>query len=175
MSTLVIAAILIGLIVAVCWLLVTLDNKQKRKTANRVLQQFHAEGVQNNLSFSSQEILAAGVIGLDGVQRKLLFLKGKAETGFSVVVIHLANVKSCLVKKHFGLLRAEGKKGKNAEQYLQEIVLRFEFAEEKPPVDVCFFDHIIHSISQAAELETKARHWEMVLSKLIAHPQKQRA
>jgi hypothetical protein len=172
MSTLVIAALLIGFIVTIFVVLVNLENKQKQKSMNKTLKRFSAEGVQNNLSFSSQEFVTDGIIGLDGVNRKLLFLKREDEVECTALIINLADVKRCLVKKHFGLLNS---KEKMPGQFLDKIVLRFEFHEQKPSIELTFFDNITNSFSMASELETKANHWEAVLSKMITQPQRQRA
>ena len=75
MSTIIVAAILISVITGICLILVSINNKHRQKKASELLNHFSKLGTGNNLSFSSQEILENCIIGLDGIQRKLLILK----------------------------------------------------------------------------------------------------
>src|SRR5579885_3685024 len=102
MSTIIIAVVLVGLIVAVCLLLVIMNNKQKRKALNRLLHEFSKTGTEHNLTFSSQEILKNCIVGLDGVKRKVLVLEKLEETDFHSFVIDLNAVKSCSVNRLYG-------------------------------------------------------------------------
>lgn len=174
MSTLFIAAIIIGIIAGVCVLLVRIDNKQKRIAVNDLLQRFSQLGTNHNLSFSSQEVLKDGVIGLDGMHRKLAVLQKRNEDGYHSNVINLGEIKTCSVKKQYGTIGSGDLQTKKPEQYLEKIVLHFEFNNGSEPVEVMFYNHIDHVIYQIAELENKAKHWEAILSKMQA-PVKKRA
>ena len=72
MSTILVAAILVGSVVAICFLLISIHNKHKREAMNNLLKHFSQLGTENNLSFSSQEMLNNCVLGLDGINRKIL-------------------------------------------------------------------------------------------------------
>ncbi|GAA4750355.1 hypothetical protein [Flavisolibacter ginsenosidimutans] len=168
MSTLFIVAIIIGVIAGVCVLLVSIDNKQKRTAMNDLLQRFSQLGSDHNLSFSSQEVLKDGVIGLDGMHRKLAVLQKRNEDGFHSNVIDLNDVKTCSVKRQYGTIGGSDLQTKKPEQFLEKIVLRFELANGGEPMEVMFYNHIDHVIYQIAELENKAKHWEAILSKMQA-------
>jgi hypothetical protein len=167
MSTLFVAAILVGTVAAVCYLLVSLDKKQKRIAMNKLLHTFHLIGSQHNLRFSSQEVLKDAVIGLDGVNRKLLLLERAADGAVHSHVLDLADVKSCTVKKEYGAINGGDLKAKKLEQYLHRITLQFLLLG-KPAVEFVFYKHVDNHINEMAELEHKAKHWEAILSKMVA-------
>src|SRR5215218_2062108 len=157
MSHITIAAILIGAIAVICLLLLISHNKQKRKAMNQIAYRFSNIGSENNLSFSSQEILKDCVFGLDGLHRKILIIR-RSNDQYNTTVISLDELKGCSVKKIFGSIDVGDLKNKKLEQHLQEIVLQFEFDNTKLPIEVSFFDHTENSIYQLQEMEQKARH-----------------
>ena len=99
MSTIIVAAVLILVIISICLILVSLNNKDRQKTTTELLNHFSKLGTENNLSFSSQEILQNCIIGLDGIQRKLLILKKNDEDKYDSLILDLNDVKSCSKKK----------------------------------------------------------------------------
>lgn len=172
MSTILVAVILVGIVVAVCVLLVTLDQKQKRKSLRELHLRFSRLGTENKLTFSSQETLKDLLLGLDGIQRKLLVLKKQDSTTFHSFVVDLATVKSCSVKKHYGNINSGELKTKTLEQYLEKITLHFELGGSTPAKEIVFYKHFDHHLVEIPELEQKARHWELMLSKLLAPARK---
>ena len=167
MSTILVAAVLVGIVAAACFLIVRLDKKQKRTAMNQLLHAFHKAGSEHNLTFSSQEILKDSIIGLDGVHRKLLVLERTPHNVFNSFVIDLNEVRSCLVKKEYGTSRGGDQEGPKPAQYLQTIALHFKLADG-PTADVFFYKHFENNIYQMAELESKAKHWEAILTKMLA-------
>jgi hypothetical protein len=166
MSTLVVAAVLVGIVAAVIFLLVSIDKKQKRNAMNQLLHAFSQKGSEHGLTFSGQEILKETVIGLDGVQRKMLVLQRRDEKAFDSFIIDLNEVKGCTVKKEHGKINLVEFRAGKQEQYLEKIALRFEL-QGKPPVEVLFYQHFANHIYEIAELESKAKHWEVILSKMV--------
>ena len=166
MSHIAVVAILIGMMTVICLLLVLFYNEQKRKTMNQISLRFSRTGSENNLSFSSQEILKDCVFGLDGLNRKILLIRRSNEQ-YTTTVINLDEIRACSVKKLFGPINVGDLKNKKLEQHLQKIVLHFEFKDSKLPIDVPFFDHIENSIYQLSEMDRKARYWQTMLSKMI--------
>ncbi|HWJ89982.1 MAG TPA: hypothetical protein VNR87_02665 [Flavisolibacter sp.] len=164
MSTLLVAAILVGSIVIICFLLISIHNKHKREAMNLILKHFSQSGIENNLSFSSQEVLSHCVLGLDGVNRKILVVTKEGD-GFSSLIIDLNEIKLCTVKKVFGTINVGDLKEHKLNQYLEKIVLHFEFSGQDP-VEIVFYRNIDNHIYEAQELEHKAKHWETILSKM---------
>ena len=114
MTTLFVAAILVGLVAAIFLLIVSIDKKQKRMALNQLLHAFHKAGSDQNLTFSSQEILSDSVIGLDGLKRKLFVLEREDGNVYNSLVIELNDVIHCSVKRStalsIGVSRMERKK-----------------------------------------------------------------
>lgn len=165
MSTLLVAAILVGSVVIICFLLIGIHNKHKREAMNNLLKHFSQLGSQNNLSFSSQEILNHCVLALDGLNRKIVVVT-KEENYYDSFIIDLNEIKNCTVKKIYGTIKAGDLKGHKLNQYLEKIVLHFELYC-KPSVEIVFYKNIENHIYEAQELEQKAKHWEAILSKML--------
>ena len=89
---------------AVCLLYVVIRKHQKQKRMRQVLQQFSLLGSEYDLSFSSQEVLANCVIGLDGINRKLLVMIRVRMHRCHKAIIHLNEVKKCSLKKVYGAI-----------------------------------------------------------------------
>jgi hypothetical protein len=175
MSTLIVAAILVGTVAGICLLLITIDKKEKRKRMNQRLKHFSELGSRHQLKISSQEMLKKCVIGLDGIHRKIVVLQEMDETNFNTSVIDLADVKACCVKEHYGTIRSGELKARKLASYLEQVVLHLELNNGKAPVEIPFYQNLDNHESEAPELEQKARHWEAVLSKLLQKPVKKTA
>lgn len=133
----------------------------------RLLDYFSRLGSKYNLSFSSQEVLRNCIIGLDGVQRKLLVLNGINKGVLTEHVIDLNQVANCSVKKQYGHIRVNGLRKRRLEQYLENMTLHFKFLPEKPPTEIPFFKQAEDNISELSELENKAEKWKVILSKML--------
>jgi hypothetical protein len=164
MSTIIIAAIIICSIIAVCLLLVSIHNKEKRIEMNNIPKYFNQLGRENGLSFSSNEFLKNSILGLDGLNRKILVVT-KEDGYYGSFLIDLNQVKNCTVKKIFGTINGGDLKSQKLEQFLQKIILHFE-VYNKPTLEIVFYTHLENHIYESLELEKKARHWEAILSKM---------
>jgi hypothetical protein len=174
MSTLLVAAIIIGSIAAICLVLISIHNKHNREAMDKLTNHFSQLGTENNLSFSSQEVLKHGMLGVDGIRRKLVAVTREGNA-FGSFIIDLNLVKNCAVKKIYGTINAGDLKTRKLDQYLEKIILEFDL-DNKPSLEIPFYKHLDNHLLEAAELEQKARHWETMLSKmkteikLIAQP-----
>jgi hypothetical protein len=164
MSSLFVAAILVGSVAAICLLLIGIHNKHKREAMSKILKHFSQLGTENNLIFSSQELLKNCVLGLDGMNRKILVVT-KEDNYYGSFIIDLNEVKNCTVKKIYGTIKVGDLKDHELEQYLEKIVLRFEL-HGKLPVEIVFYKNWDNHIYETQELEQKAKHWEAILSKM---------
>ena len=72
MSTLIVAAILIAGTIFISVIFININRKSERKRRESLLKHFSEAGSKRGLSFSAQEELKNKIIGLDGLQRKLL-------------------------------------------------------------------------------------------------------
>jgi hypothetical protein len=167
MSTIIVASILVGAVIVICGLLISVADKQKVKKRNQLLNRFSELGTIHNLSFSSQEVLNNSIIGLDGINRKILVLSQIDNSLFDDQVVDLNEVKNCTVKKYHVNIEADDAKNKRMEAYLEKLVLHFEFYTENEPVEVVFYNHIHHNIYHLADIEQKADYWRQILTKML--------
>ena len=167
MSTVIVAAILISVIISICLILVSINNKLRQKITSQLLNHYGKLGAENNLSFSSQEILENCIIGLDGIQRKLLILTKIDEDKYDFLLLDLNEVKSCSKKKIYRRVNIGTEKKEKFENQIDKIVLAFEFTDDRQPVHISFFEPIANHIFTMAELEQKAKNWETILSQII--------
>ena len=143
-----------------------MSNLEIKKRMHKMLVTFSELGTQYNLSFTSQEVLKHRIIGLDGLNRKLLVLseiKGKYDWD----IIELNEVKSCAVKMTYSMIIAGGLERKKLADYLENIALEFEFKNGKPSISLPFYSAALNPIFEMGELEEKAKGWETMLSKLL--------
>src|SRR5688572_2735104 len=172
MSNFIVAGIVVGSIVLVCFLLVGIHNKQKRKAMDDLLKKISKIGSTHQLSFSSQELLHNSVLGLDGVHRKILFVTSENEN-YRSVMIDLDTVKNCTVKKTYGKIKAGDLKKQRLDQYVESIDLHFDLLNDSTS-DVRFYQNLVNHTHEVALMEQKAKHWEAILSKML-RPQEARA
>ena len=167
MSTVLVAAILVGTVIAICLLFITITNKQKAKKLNQLLNQFSKLGSSHNLAFSSQEVLNSSIIGLDGIKRKLMVLTQIDKHLFEDYVVNLDEVKNCTVNKIYSHVNYGNFKKVILEKHLERIALRFEFTNLKDPVEIAFYNHIDNNVYQIEEMEQKADYWKQILTKML--------
>jgi len=137
----------------------------------QLLKKISEVGSENGLTFSSHEILKQSIIGADGIHRKIVVIK-KSNLNAWWLFNRPARSKNCSVKKVYGSIKAGELTGKNLEQHLHQIFLHFEFNNNKQPIDVSFYNHTENSIYQLEEMELKAKHWEIILTKMLKGPSK---
>ncbi|MBD0375484.1 MAG: hypothetical protein ICV51_07645 [Flavisolibacter sp.] len=167
MSTLVVALIVVLAIAAVMFLLVWLHHRQNKKRTEEMLRHFSELGSEYSLSFTGQEVFRNGIIGVDGIKGKLLFLENDSTDNKHWHLINLKEAKSCRVRKLYVTAGIGDPAAKNTETYLHAIILEFDFKSSDRTVALPFYKHISHSIQAAPELEAKAKNWASVLSKMI--------
>jgi hypothetical protein len=166
MATLIIAAALVAAIAAICLLIISFDKKQKRNAMNIFLNRLSQAGSSNNLNFTSQELLNDIAIGLDAPHRKLLILTRFKSGEYFNTIIDVENIQSCLVKKEYGFINAGTLKTDKLEKHLKEIALHIELYNYNS-ADVPFYNHIDNTVSQADEMEKKAKKWETIITTLL--------
>ena len=168
MSTIIVAAVLILVIISICLILISLNNKDRQKTTTELLTHFRTLGTENNLSFSSQEILENCIIGLDGIQRKLLILKKIDKDKYDSILLDLNEVKKCSKKNIYTRVNIGTEKKEKFENQIDKIVLAFDFNDNRQPIHIPFFDPRTNQIFAMSELEQRAKNWETILTKLLS-------
>jgi hypothetical protein len=118
-----------------------------------------------NLSFSNQEILSNKIIGLDEKKRKLLVAEKNNELS-PPYIIELAKVTAITVKKIYNSIKAGELKTRGIKEFLESLLLQFQYGNEKDPIVLPFYERKINEIHDLPRLEKKARNWQMILSKV---------
>src|SRR5436190_7271646 len=167
MSTVIVAILLISIIVSISLFLVSVNNRHAQKTTTALLTLFSKLGTENNLSFTSQEILENCIIGLDGIKRKLLILNKIDTNKYESILLDLNEVKNCFKRKIYRSVNIGTRKKEKFETKLDKIVLAFDFIDNRQPVHVLFFDPSNNHILTMLDLEQKANNWEAMLLRLV--------
>ncbi|HEX2606437.1 MAG TPA: hypothetical protein VHK91_03620 [Flavisolibacter sp.] len=171
MSTLLVALLLVGFVTIITIFLVRLEKKGKHQFQQLLLHQFSLAGSAHNLSFSAQEFLHKTIIGIDGAQRQLLILRWTDLQSFTTQLIDLSAIRRCTLKKYLTAYPIDPHK-KGPEAYATEqVVLLFE-PSAGSPVALPFYHRFENQEWELPELESKARHWETMLTKLLGTVQR---
>jgi hypothetical protein len=167
MLTVIVGAVLIAVTLFIGLLIVLLKGKHMRNLSTELLSLFSKMGTEYNISFSSQEILNDCIIGLDGINRKLLVLKTNSSSYYDWFIIDLDEVQNCALQKTYKSIKAGELKKRSMEEYLEKINLRIDFQDHKSSVEICFYDQTYNKGYKVAELDRKAKNWEIMLSKML--------
>ena len=123
-------------------------------------------GSKFNLSFSSYITLRNKIIGLDVMKRKLLIAE-KINGLFRPYFIELNKVSVITVQKIYNSIKAGDLKKRKIGEFLQSIRLQLEFENGESRVILPFYERTIDDIHNVQLLESKARDWQMMLSKML--------
>lgn len=167
MTTMIVVAILIAATYLMYLLLVCKNGKDMYNKTSDILTRFCRLGIEHNISISGQEVLNDCIIGMDGINRKLLVIKrGDLNHYYNWYIIDLDEITNCSVKKTYRSIMAGELKGRTIEEYLEQIDLRLELLNKKEPVEIPFYRHTSHQGIQITELDRKAKKWQIMLSKM---------
>ncbi len=169
MSTIAFSVIIVLFVVFLFVGFTYINNKQRKKAVNMLLEELSKSGAENNLTFSSQELLNDAIIGFDAMRLKLLILQKDGEDAYKLKIVDLESVRNCSVKKIFKPFYEDNSPEKSIENYLDKIVLQFEFADNRESIEVNFYRHITNNIYEMQDMEHKARKWESMLLQMTGN------
>lgn len=167
MSTVVVALILLSFVFVVSFLFVWTSKRQAKKRTSQLLHRFSTLGTENNLSFSSQEIFRSKVIGVDGVQRKILVLEHLENNAFDWYFIDLKEVQSCKITTQYATPPVPTAASGNLNETVAFIGLEFRHRQSGHVVSLPFYQHLGNSVYELSALKAKAKDWESMLSKML--------
>lgn len=139
--------------------------RNKRRVA--LLKRVEAFASANNLRFSSQELLAHNaMLGVDGQYGRVLYMQDvTAQNEASFVLVDLHQVSQCVAKKIHRTIYGAGKK-QHPEVYLHKVMLRFEYFDGSPGVEVPFYHSEAVNTLNATEAWFRAVQWQTMISKM---------
>lgn len=161
MSTILMAVLIIAVTVIIPWIFIARHKKGQQKKAHENFRRLSNAGSERELSFSRQEVIQNKILGFDGQQQKLLIIE--LENEYNVTCIDVKELSQCRVDKIFHPV-TDG--AGNKENRLSEIRLSFYFLDNREPVAVPFYT-AIDSIYKMAEMEAKAKEWQLAVSGLM--------
>ena len=126
----------------------------------------------HNLSFTYQEILHNVILGLDILRRKVLIVEAH-ERRCDFRLIDLFQVGACNLKKIYRYASSGYFEKNISQENLDGVALQFDFKSETPPVTLAFYRNVVNNVHAMAELECKAKQWEVLVSKMLPLPQQE--
>ena len=140
-------------------------NAMNRKTKT-MLSELRKTAHGQKLSLSAEEVLRNGVIGLDGLERKLIYVEtGKMPMEF--VLVSLDEVESCSLNVDYRNIGAGDLEYKNVEDFIDKVYLRLVFHDGTPYADIPFYDCRNNYVFELADLRKKAQQWKKIISQLL--------
>jgi len=165
MPTFITGALVVAGTIIIIMLLIAINKQNNRRQTRVLLHGFNHAGAIRGLSFSSQEILKNYIIGLDGLHRHLLILHYSGTAIYTS--LPLADIKTCIIKKAYESVEYGSATKSAVEHELRSISLQFSFNNNADDLFVEFYNSRVNSIYEMAELETKAKDWQLLLSKML--------
>lgn len=129
--------------------------------------QLDESGCVHNLTFSSQELPGNKWIGLDGRNRKLIIIERDDFPNRSSQV-DLEEVTSLSVKKVYQNIHNGELKHRKIDDFLESIALILELNNGQDQIVLPFYDRDFNDPHEIAPMESKAKKWREMLSKITA-------
>ena len=164
MSTIIFLLIVVAETVIYTLIFIDMKHRSIRFDKIRYLQ-LSELGSKFSMSFSSHEVLGNKIMGLDGINKKLLVLE-QTDGQSQSYIIDLDEAKAISVRKIYSSIKAGELKKRRIEAFLKTIQLQFEFGNGKEDIVLPFYESKIDSIYDLPGLERKIKNWQMILSKM---------
>ena len=129
---------------------------------------------RRRLNFSSEEEVGDNIIGLDLLKRKLLYAKKAPDTS-SCLIIDLNNLEKCIIKKEYNSIDAGELNTKKLHHFLKSIFLNLVFKNGSRTVSLPLFDAQKEQQGNLEQLETQAKKWQKIVSKILPIQIRERA
>lgn len=166
MSTLIVSLVIIIVIVLLIMGFAYINKRNRKAKEQKFIDLFNKAGEKHGLSFSSQEVLHNKIIGLDGIHRKFVVVN---ENEISRV-ISLDDVKKCSMQKNLETYTRTDEKSSGYEMFVKSIFLQFDFKDKRQKETIIFYDNLLQPYAEEKMMESKAKDWEIILSKMIIDP-----
>ncbi len=174
MATSIYVLIITALVLTPIIVIYLLGRREKARESKALLQHFHKTAALYQLSISSEDVLLHGIIGLDAQNRTLLFVEQMDVFVLPPVLIHLDEVRSCMLVKNLQVSESNSFSS-NSGGSAREICLHLDLYD-RSPVQFLFYRQGEDERRSRSRMETKASQWQALLSKLIlpARPMQKR-
>jgi hypothetical protein len=165
METMLFVILLLVMIIGICLLANILYKRARHQQLALFMQRVAAFCNANNIRLGSTELIGErSVIGIDGVYRRLLFVKSYSNKKDAYILADLSQVKSCNLKRIHRTIYAAHNNAQ-PESYLDKISLRLEFKDDLPAEEIIFYNSDQDSNAEEDSRYRKASRWHTVISK----------
>jgi len=175
MMTIIAAIILIAFITAFLFLIMQLKNKDSNREHAELVRRFRKLAGDHDLSIIDEEILDNLAIGLDDEQRKFVVLRRVSRNNYESTVVDLNDVASSKKREVYGRVYPEKYAVLNDVVQLERILLELEFEDQRPPMQITFYDFIANAHQEIGEMKKRVRRWEVLLSNFERSRERKRA
>jgi hypothetical protein len=162
MSTILMAILILAVTIILPWIFISIHRKNLKKQEHENFRRFSTAGTERELSFSRQEIIQNKFIGFDGLKRVLMI--AELDDDYDITCIPVNELTQCRVDKEYYTI---GDTAADKEKICKEIRLVFNFNDGRAPSTVLFYNNNNHSIYLMADMEAKAKEWQIAISRLI--------
>src|SRR4051794_2673451 len=121
---------------------------------------------KRKLLFWKKEELGSNIIALDITKRKLLYFN-QVNDKPGCLIIDLKDVHSCTIKKQYHGINAGDLVQKKLQDYLKSILMHFSFKNGHQSIVLPFYEEQKNRKEEVECLETIAKEWEAIISKLL--------
>jgi len=166
MSSIVIASLFILFLALIILVLVSLNNRHRRKLAGDLVGHFNELSERDNLSFTRKEIMENFVVGLDESCKKLFVVRRTGDR-YDSQIIDLKEIRKCSMKKLYKSINMGTVKKKRYESRFDKIVLEFNYFDNRNPIEIPFYESGVDHLSDKADLEQKAGSWAASLTQML--------
>jgi len=153
-STLFVAILIILVVVAPIMILMRINRSELKKEENLLLQEFDDLRKENQLTIGVIEKMGKRIIGLDKLNRKVLFLDKTKETT-QVHLFDLRRLSSCEIVKTVA----------RPERHIGTLGIQCLFMDSNhPSIHLTIFDTHFDNIDDLSSIEKKAECWKQNIS-----------
>jgi len=174
MHSVLVALLVVTFISILCLILIFINNRQRKKNARDLVSRISKLGEDKNLTFSKVEVVGQFVIGLDEVKSRIMVLT-RSETNYDPLEIDLRDVESCSKRNIYKRIDVGTAKRNEFENYVDEILLLFEFHATTEQLNLRFYESGVNSLMEMSDLDQKAKDWETIITATIKELKRKRA
>ncbi len=155
-----------GILVAASLVIRSMKYKRKQKGNIRLLHKFRRLAETYKITITAQALLDGTILGLDGLERKLLIVQQRDGSTVVSKLIDLDDVNEFVLTKQFNASGRWVKSPVASEKYLEKLYLNI-FLRNGHRERICFYNYSTTPVMDLTRMANKARHWEVMLTKLL--------
>jgi len=141
------------------------NKKKMKRRAKSILTELRSLAIQAELSLSAEEVWRYGALGIDGIEKKLLYLdkfNGEAASH----VIELAEIENCTLNVVYRNIDAGDLEYRSIDEFIRTMALRIEHTNLQPGIDIHFYNSRFDLVTDLPELRSKAYRWKRIITQL---------